>query len=128
MDKIKYLQQARKFYEAAKDEFLVSRKNGDELKIRQAAEKGWGAVVQATNALLVKKGMKVPKGTRRREDLLFEIQDKDKKIKNLNLGEKYGYLLRSLHSDCFYDGDISIKRIERDLRKVEEYINAVSKL
>lgn len=125
---MKYLQMAKKFHEAAKREFTAGKSAQDEIMIRQAAEKGWGAAVQATNALLAKKHIKVPHGTGRREELLFSVQEKDKKIQNLSLGEKYSHFLRTLHSECFYDGDVSIKRVDRDLRKVGEYIQAVSTL
>lgn len=123
---MKYLQMAKKFLEAAKKEFAAGKSAQDEILIRQAAEKGWGAAVQATNALLATKNIKVPYGTGKREELLFSIQEKDKKVQALNLGEKYSHFLRTLHSECFYDGDISIKRVDRDLRKVGEYIHAVS--
>lgn len=124
----KYLLQARKFYSASLEEFLQGRKKEDEIQIRQAAEKGWGAAVQATNALLVRRGIKVPRGTAKREELLFDVEEKDKKIKELRLGERFSHFLRSLHSECFYDGDVSVKRVDRDLRKVGEYIEAVAKL
>ncbi len=125
---MKYLQMAKKFHEAAKKEFAAGKSSQDEILIRQAAGKGWGAAVQATNALLVKKHIKVPRGTGRREELLFSVQEKDSKLKELKLGESYSHFLRTLHSECFYDGDVSIKRVDRDLRKAGEYIHSISTL
>ncbi len=123
---MKYLQMAKKFHEAAKKEFAAGKGAQDEIMIRQAAEKGWGAAVQATNALLAKKNVKVPHGTGKREELLFSIQEKDSKLKELKLGESYSHFLRSLHGECFYDGDVSVKRVDRDLRKVGEYIQDIA--
>jgi hypothetical protein len=122
------IEEARKFYKKAEEEFIKAREVLDEASIRQSAEKGWISVGEATNALFIKKGLKLPKGTRKREEMLFDLQDKDKKLSKLNLGEKFSHLLRSLHIDCFYDGDVSVKRVQRDLRKVNEYIKTIEVL
>jgi hypothetical protein len=120
-----YLIRAKDLYKKAEEEFIKVREDGDEYKLRQVAEKAWLSAVEATNALILNRKLRVPRGSRRREDILFDLQTKDKNIARLNLGEKYGYFMRSLHIDAFYDGDVSIKRIERDLRKVEEYTKEI---
>jgi hypothetical protein len=123
-----YLDRARLLSDKATSEFIKARQEKDETRASQAAEKGWLAVVSATNGLLAKQGLKIPKGTRRREDILFDLQKREKAIARLNLREKYGCFMRSLHIDAFYDGDVSMKRIERDLNKVKEYIKEVEKI
>jgi hypothetical protein len=119
------LDKAKGFYTKAETEFANARKEIDELSIRQSAEKAWAGVVEATNALFLKKGLKLPKGTRRREEMLFDLQKKDNKIADLHLGERFSYLMHNLHIDCFYEGEVSVKRVQRDIRKVGEYINSI---
>jgi hypothetical protein len=120
-----YLVKAKNLHQKAREEFLKAREDGDEERLRQVAEKAWLSAVEATNALILRYELKVPRGNKKRGELLFDIQAKDKNIARLNLGEKYSHFLFSLHIDAFYDGDVSIKRIERDLRKVEEYIKEI---
>lgn len=110
------------------EEFASSRGNGDDKAVRQAAEKGWLAAVLATNALLAKKGRTIPKGTRAKQELLSRMQDRDPHLQSLYLVQQLVYLLHNLHVDCFYDGDYSIKRVERDLNKVRDYLETVRRL
>ena len=121
-----YIQRARTFQKKALEEF--SKSNGDETAIRQSAEKAWGAVVQATNALFVKYGMKPPKGTTRREKLLFELERKNQEFAKAEILDKFTRFLYSLHVLCFYEGDFSAELIERDIRRVEDFINLCSRL
>lgn len=121
-----YISKAKKFLHLAKQEFI--RANGDEEKTRQAAEKGWLAAVLATNHIFYKGGMKLPRDTKKRQDVLHKLGEKDKKIKELRLYEMYTTFLHNLHVDCFYDGDVSVKRVERDLNKVNEYIEIIEKI
>ena len=117
---------AKRFLHLAKKEFAQA--DGDEEKIRQAAERGWLAAVLATNHIFYKRGIKPPRGTKKRQDMLMKLEEKDKKIKELGLAGKYTIFLYNLHIDCFYDGDVSVKRVARDLNKVEEYIEIIEKI
>ena len=125
----RYLQTAKKFQADALAEFYDARANGSkDTKIRQAAEKGWGAVVQATNHLLEKKNVKVPKGTQRREERLIEVEARDQRIREAEIPDKYHAFMQTLHSECFYDGTYSIKVVERYLRRVGEFIRLIESI
>ncbi len=125
----KYIQVARKFQADALAEFYAARANGSkDTKIRQAAEKGWGAVVQATNHLLEKKKVKIPRGTQRREERLIEVEDRDSRIREAKIPDQYHAFMQTLHSECFYDGTYSIKIVERYLRRVGEFIRLIESL
>ncbi len=121
----RYLLAAKKFHQDALAEFISAGANGEDTKIRQAAEKGWGAVVQATNHLLEKRKIKVPRATRRRLELLLELEDRDPRIRQAGIGDKYRAFLHSLHVECFYDGTYSVKIVQRDLRRLGDFIRAV---
>jgi len=51
-----YVSEAKKFLEAALIEFERGEKEKSDVIIRDAAEKAWNAVLQATNALLIGRG------------------------------------------------------------------------
>jgi len=121
-----YILLAKNFSEKAIKEFLSA--DGDEDKIRQSAEKGWLAVLYATNALFEKKGIKLPKGARSREDLLFELERKDKRVNELSIIDRYKNFLFTLHIECFYEGDFSIKIVRRYLDKIKNYIDDIEKI
>lgn len=53
-----YIEEAKEFYEEAVEEFGKGYKENVKSRMRDACEKGWGAVVQATNALFVKMGIR----------------------------------------------------------------------
>lgn len=119
---------AKKFLEKALQELEDGRKEDDEVKIRQSAEKGWAAVVQATGALFERKGLKVPKGTNRKYNVLVKLEDTHRELKKLKLSGDFSTFLHWLHSDCFYDGIYSVKALQRLLRKVREYIEDIEKI
>jgi len=122
------LPQAKKFYEAAVKEFTRARAAEDEVGIRQSAEKGWGAVVQAANAFILSKGAKPPRGTQSKLDLLDDMEEKFPLAKRIGIARWFGWFMHSLHMDCFYDGRFSVKRLERDLRRVGHFIAQIEKV
>ena len=124
----RYLLAAKKFHQDALAEFAAAGTNGQDTKIRQAAEKGWGAVVQATNHFLAKRKIKVPGGTRRRLELLVELEERDPRVRKAGIADKYRVFLHSLHVECFYDGTYSVKIVQRDLRRLSDFIRAVESL
>ena len=124
----RYLLAAKKFHQDALAEFTSAGANGQDTKIRQAAEKGWGAVVQATNHLLEKQKFKVPRGTRRRLELLLELEDRDSRVRKAGIADKYRVFLHTLHVECFYDGTYSVKIVQRELRRLSDFIRLVESL
>lgn len=122
----RYLLAAKKFHQQALAEFESA--DSDDTRIRQAAEKGWGAVVQATNHLLEKRKIKVPRGTQRRLERLADLEDKDSRVRKAAVTDRYRAFLQTLHSECFYDGVYSVKLVQRELRRLGEFIRQVESL
>ena len=122
----RYLLAARKFHQQALAEFASA--NSDDTKMRQAAEKGWGVVVQATNHLLEKRKIKVPRGTQKRLERLIELEDRDSRVRKSAVADRYRVFLHTLHSECFYDGVYSVKIVQRELRRLGEFIRQVESL
>lgn len=114
-----YIEDAKKFLEAAEKEFEQGKTTDDLIKIRQAAEKGWNATVQATNGLFAKKGQSIPKSNRQRRQGLKKIAPE--------LRDRFEARSHSLHSECFYDGVCPLELIEEDIKKVREYISQIEK-
>ena len=114
-----YLKQAKELLSAAKKEFKEGKAKGDQIKIRDAAEKGWNATVQATNGLFAKKRKPIPKSNRVRREGLEKIAPE--------LRDRFEARAHSLHSQCFYDGVCPLEIVERDINKVGDYIDQVEK-
>ena len=124
-----YLAEARRFHEEAMREFERGKRGGDITVIRDAAEKAWGAVVQATNELIEKRGMAIPRTHVERRQRLGELERLDPKIKELGFRDRYGAREHYLHEDCFYDGICPIDTLEEDIfQKVKAYIEDVERL
>lgn len=124
---------ARNLFRMSKDELL--KVEDKEEKIRDSAEKSWGAVKSSTNGLIQKlkndprvKGIRIrysPQATTRNLELLTSAHIiKEDYIKD------YLFLQKTLHGNCFYHGtyvsvsyisDIIEKNVEQYLKKVENY-------
>ncbi|KPV63269.1 MAG: Archaeal PaREP1/PaREP8 family protein [Candidatus Bathyarchaeota archaeon BA1] len=111
---------AKKFLADAKEEFQAYLNTGDEEKLRQACEKGWGAVAQL---LMHASGKEL---THHRE---FGIVVKQ-------LAEKTGYRIikraemagEALHAGCFYHGALSPEAVEEALNMISELLKIVESL
>ncbi len=124
-----YIEEAKEFYEEAVEEFGKGYKENVKSRMRDACEKGWGAVVQATNALFVKMGIRgLPKSHRDRRNLLRELSKRHKNLKDLYLVDRFMARDDALHMRAFYDGDIDPEEIMENFDKVKSYIEDIEKL
>lgn len=88
-------------------------------------EKGWGAVVQSTNALFERKGFeKLPKSHRDRR-LLLELEKRDKDVEELHIVDRVMARDHVLHMRGFYNGDIDADEVRENFAKVREYIEEI---
>ena len=71
-----YLDQAKSFHQEAMKEFERGKRISDATVIRDAAEKAWGAIVQATNELFEKRGISPPRSHHERRRRLEELEKK----------------------------------------------------
>ena len=123
-----YLEDAKKFLKESIEEFEKGVKEGDNIKIRDSAEKAWNAVIQASNALILKFMNKVPSSHWERRRLLRELERTNPQIEKLGFRDRYSARERNLHELVFYEGIIDIEDIKVELEKVKKYINDVERL
>ena len=128
-----YSENARAFLKAAREDLTKAREMERALRqaeaaFRQVAEKGWGAAREGVKALLQKKGLKPPRGTRTLSRLLWDLQEGDPGIQEMRIYERFTRFLHDLHVDAFEEGTFSVKRIERDLRDLEAFLVDLERL
>ncbi|MCR6692635.1 MAG: PaREP1 family protein, partial [archaeon YNP-LCB-003-016] len=114
-----------KFYEESVREFEEGVKENNSYKIRDSAEKAWNAVIQATNALILKFSGKLPSSHWERRKMLRELEIRLPEMGKLMLRDRYGARERHLHETVFYEGNIDIEDIKYELEKVRAYLNDI---
>jgi hypothetical protein len=122
-----YFEDARRFYEESVKEFEEGVKENDSYKIRDSAEKAWNAVVQATNALILKISGKLPSSHWERRSMLRELEARVPEMGRLMLRDRYGARERHLHEMVFYEGYIDVEDIRYELERVKAYLEDVGK-
>ena len=125
-----YLSEARKFSDSALAEFEKGEKEKSDVTMRDAAEKAWNAVLQATNALLIARGFpeKKIKTHRDRRLALDTLETKDPGVRDKGLRERFGAREHHLHERCFYDGEYLPESVRGDILKAKEYVEDIEKL
>lgn len=105
-------------------EAALKQMKGD---IRDAAEKAWGATVNATKGLVATRIGTVPETSTRTRNQFDKLVVKDDKLKSL--GEKYLARQQLLHGDCFYDGMCEPRElVERAINETREFIDQARRL
>jgi hypothetical protein len=123
-----YIDDSVKFIEEALKEFKVGVENNDAIRIRDAAEKAWNAVVNATNALILYYLGKTPSSHWERRRLLRELERVRPEVESLGLGDRYSARERNLHELVFYEGVVDVNDVEFELEKAKKYVEDVRKL
>jgi hypothetical protein len=123
-----YMDDSMKFVEEALKEFKVGVENDDTIRIRDAAEKAWNAVVQATNALILYYLGKTPSSHWERRHLLRELERVKPEVESLGLRDRYSARERNLHELVFYEGVIDVNDVEFELEKAKKYVEDVRRL
>jgi hypothetical protein len=104
----KYLDDARTLYAKALNELTRWGETKDQVLLRDAAEKAWGAVTQAANELLKSYGYRVPRGTGARRDQLFALERQERRLRSMRFRARFSDAEKGLHEDCFYDDVCSL--------------------
>ncbi len=122
-----YIEDAWALYGHAVGELEDWRRTGDDILLRDAAEKAWGAVTLAANELLESQGRVVPDGTNARRDSIRAVERQNRQIGALRLQARFLAAKNILHQDCFYDGqcpsDLVVEVVTDDVR---EYLGDVA--
>jgi HEPN domain-containing protein len=123
-----YLEDARRFLEEAEQELAEGVRESNAVKIRDAAEKAWNAVVQATNALILRLLGKVPSSHFERRKMLTRLEELYPEVERLGLRDRYSARERNLHELVFYEGIIDVEEVRRELEKARRYVDDVERL
>ena len=89
-------------------------------KLRNAAEKAWGATKRATDALLLARNGEEPRTTAATTQELDRLANRDPQAKSL-VG-RYFSRIGQLHGLCFYDGICDPELTSRRVRETIAYI------
>ena len=115
-------QNPRASIERALREFHEAEPKSDLLGLRDAAEKGWLAVAQATDrfiknntGLVIEPG---PDASERRVEALVDAGRYD-------ILQQYRNLRDGLHSMCFYGGRCPVRVLVVDLEHAQQYVDTV---
>ena len=122
------LEEAKKALKHAFEELEKYRKEREVLRLRNACEKGWLAVVLATDVLLISLGYKKPESYSERRRVLEDLEAKYPKIAKLGLRDRFGARGYYLHIQGYHEGMLSDIEVERELVKVKEYIEDVERI
>lgn len=97
------LKSADEFIELAFREFEEGIAKKSNVKLRDSAEKAWSAVVQAVNALILKKEGHIPRSHYERRIALRNLEKSNEHLKELGIHDRYGARSRLLHGEVFYE-------------------------
>ncbi len=125
MGYLEYLNEALEAYGKALEEYKRALKERDITLLRNACDKGWLAVVKATDALLVRKGIEPAKSHIDRRDKLWKLSKEDEGVRRLGFYDRLGARMLHLHIQGYYDGSVTFESVKVELEKVKEYINDV---
>ena len=89
-------------------------------KLRNAAEKAWGATKRATDGLLLARTGEEPRTTAATTQELDRLANRDPQVKSL-VG-RYFSRIGQLHGLCFYDGICDPELTSRRVRETIAYI------
>jgi HEPN domain-containing protein len=92
-------------------------------KIRDAAEKAWGATLRATNGLILAKTGNEPKKTPLTSRELEQLSLKNGDTEKLRIADRYHTRADYLHGECFYLGICEPR--EPIMRRVSETIRYI---
>ncbi len=98
----------------------------DQGKVRNAAEKAWGATKRATGALVLARTGQELGTTAMTSDALDDLGDTDPGVKSLVGG--YYSRITQLHGQCFYNGRCSSPHTLRRIRETSLYIQDAERL
>ena len=97
-------------------------------KLRNAAEKAWGATLRATAGLLLARTGQEPERSDLTSRGLNALARDDERIER-EMVPRYYTRMGSLHGDCFYQGIVEPHEVlERRIRETADYIRSAQEL
>ena len=113
---------AGEIFQDAESLFVDSLEQLDAGKLRNAAEKAWGATLRATAALILARTGEEPERSDLTSRGLNALAQEDADVER-RLVPRYYTRMGSLHGDCFYHGELEPRELlERRIRETGAYI------
>ena len=101
----------------------------DQGKIRNAAEKAWGATKHATDALILARTGEETERTPETGAGLRMLQSLDPRVRSAHLRRRYYVRQAEIHGQCFYNGLCDpLEDTERLVRRTSAYIDDAQRL
>jgi len=100
----------------------------NKILFRDTSEKAWLPVVEATKSLFLTQGITPPKSHWERRRKLDELEQKDLKVRDLGLRDRFAARDYHLHQLGFCEGLIDENLMKIELEKVRKYIEDIEKL
>ena len=98
-------------------------------KVRNAAEKAWGATKRASDALVLARTGEEPERTPETGAGLRMLASLDEAVREARLLRRYYSRQGSLHGECFYNGLCDpLEDTERRIRETADYIDDAQRL
>ena len=98
-------------------------------RVRNAAEKAWGATKRATDGLVLARTGDEPELTAETSQGLLMLQARDPLVREARLVARYYTRQGSLHGLCFYMGRCDpLEETERRIRQTTDYIDDALRL
>lgn len=123
-----FIKEAKKALSLAFKEVEEFRRDKELLRLRDACEKGWLAVVLATDALLTELGFKKPESYTERRAFLKELEKKFPRITELGLRDRFGARGYYLHILGYREGALSEEEVVEELEKAKKYVEDVESI
>ncbi|MEA2032294.1 MAG: hypothetical protein U9N41_01770 [Euryarchaeota archaeon] len=119
-----HLEDAKKLYRKAVEEFEIAREKNDRIFLCDACAKGWLSVIEATYALVLKKGVKEEELHRTdwgRRYMVHRYAEKELEL--------YYFSLRdNLHIECYYERSLDFDEVQIRLNDLKYYIEKIEEL
>jgi len=117
----RHLEEAEKLFQKAVEEFEVAREKNDSTYLSDVCVKGWLSAVEATNALLVKRGVsedRLPKSERGRRYMVRRYASRELRL--------YYFSLRdNLHIEGYYNRSLDFDEVKMQLEDLKYYIEKI---
>lgn len=120
------LKEAKNALKLANEELKSFR--GEALRLRDACEKGWLAVLLATDVLLAELGFRKPESYAERRILLRELERKMPRAAEFSLRDRLGARGYYLHILGYHEGSLREEEAAEELEKARKYVEDVEKL
>lgn len=119
------LAEAREMLAQARIDLARARSENLHVLLRDAAEKGYGAVSQAADELCRRLLATTVLSTRQRRDCLRQLESVRPALRNYGIADRFSARTRELHEVSFHAGDCDDTTVEDELQKAEEFLQVV---